>query len=249
MYLASTSLRAVLSVVTRVVCGPPAGRQHGGIGRADVDMVVSADHTECGRGRGGRGLFGKFICASIYLFPAVLAKAGGQMWWDGRRCGTRSVTMIPIVGTHVSRRLAELCFTAVHPLPVGCGRSFSYCALIWPRWHGRSCSPRRGGHGGIALGLKAWQRFGLMMIIATGFVPFRPMGSLFLFFFGRWRGLTPTSDEIGANRGWSETGNQADANANRALSPELEKRAGATRERRRGFRKRYQKTQNNAKRR
>jgi len=225
MYLAFTPCGAVFSVdawLRRRMEGNNGGmssRRWTWLFPADTPSVAATVATR---------LLQIHLCV-IYLFGG-LAKARGQMWWDG-------TALWYAIGNYEYQSW-DITFLAAWPSVFTAFThltllwEISYCALIWPRWtRPIMLALAVAVHGGIALGL-GMATFGLMMIIANG---------IFLspWIFRRWRGLTPTSDEM-ERTGMERTGIKRTERES-APSTELEKRAAELEKGEEAFRKRYQK--------
>lgn len=101
----------------------------------------------------------------IYLFGG-LAKARGQMWWDG-------TALWYAVGNYEYQSW-DVTFIAAYPslftalTHVAFLWEIFYCALVWPRWtRPLTLAIAVGVHAGIGLGL-GMATFGIMMIAANG---------------------------------------------------------------------------------
>ncbi|EMI42401.1 HTTM domain-containing protein [Rhodopirellula sp. SWK7] len=145
----------------------------------------------------------------IYLFGG-LAKARGQLWWDG-------TAMWYAIGNYEYQSL-DVTFLAAYPrfftalTHVTLFWEVFYCALVWPRWtRPITLAIAVAVHGGIALGL-GMATFGLMMIAANG-IFVSPL------LIRRWRGIEVPEP----NMALAHVGIQPDAstaNASIASRPE-----------------------------
>ncbi len=132
----------------------------------------------------------------IYLFGG-LAKARGQMWWDG-------TALWYAVGNYEYQSW-DATFIAAYPslftalTHVTFLWEIFYCALVWPRWtRPLTLVIAVGVHAGIGLGL-GMATFGIMMIAANG-IFISPE------WIRRWRGVEKTAAIAGTDEGdagWS----------------------------------------------
>jgi ABC-type multidrug transport system fused ATPase/permease subunit len=183
----------------------------------------------------------------IYLFGG-LAKARGQMWWDG-------TALWYAVGNYEYQSL-DATFLAAYPSIFTALTHITllwevfYCALVWPRWSRPiTLALAVAVHGGIAIAM-GMATFGIMMIAANGIFigPTwirRLRGRHIPESFGtdqtavaEERPLTPVAAATSSTQNRAEIAAQAEVTAMKA---EMERRAAELEKGEEAFRKRYKK--------